>query len=77
VLPDFFNVDLRIGRIVPVGPVALEATLDVFNVLNRKNVLEVNGVRYLNAGLLPNPQFGVPTIVADPRRIQVGLRASF
>jgi len=76
-LPNYFDVDLRIARTVPVGPVALEATLDVFNLLNRKNVLEVNGVRYQNFQLVPNPQFGAPTIVADPRRIQFGLRASF
>jgi hypothetical protein len=76
-LPNSFNVDLRIARTVPVGPVALEATLDVFNVLNRENVLEVNAVRYLNARLEPNPQFEAATIVADPRRIQFGLRASF
>jgi len=76
-LPDSFNVDLRIARTVPVGPVALEATMDVFNLLNRKNVIQVNAVRYLNARLAPNPQFGAPTIVADPRRLQFGLRASF
>ncbi len=76
-LPDSFNVDLRIARTVPVGPVALEATLDVFNLLNRKNVLQVNAVRYRNFQLAPDPQFGAPTIVADPRRIQFGLRASF
>ena len=38
-LPNSFNVDLRIARTVPVGPVALEATLDVFNLLNRENTL--------------------------------------
>ena len=76
-LPNSFNVDVRIARSVPVGPVALEATMDVFNLLNRQNVLQVNGVRYRNAQLAPNPQFGAATIVADPRRIQFGLRASF
>ena len=62
---------------IPVAPVALEATLDVFNLLNRENVLQVNNVRYLNAQLAPNPQFGAATNVADPRRIQFGLRVSF
>jgi hypothetical protein len=77
VLPDSFNVDLRVARTIPVGPVALEATMDVFNLFNRRNVLEVNAVRYLTSHLVPNPQFGAPTIVADPRRVQFGLRASF
>jgi hypothetical protein len=76
-LPDSFNVDLRIARTVPVGPVALEATLDVFNLLNRKNVLQVNAVRYSNAQLAPKPEFGAATIVSDPRRLQFGLRVSF
>ncbi|HLN59856.1 MAG TPA: hypothetical protein VK416_14940, partial [Thermoanaerobaculia bacterium] len=76
-LPNSFNVDLRIARTVPVGPMPIEATLDVFNLLNRENVLQVNAVRYSNTQLAPNPQFGAPTIVADPRRIQFGLRASF
>ena len=76
-LPDYFNVDLRIARTIPAGQIALEATLDVFNLLNRKNVLQVNNFRYLNALLAPNPQFGAATIVADPRRIQLGLRVSF
>ncbi len=76
-LPDLFNVDLRIARTIPAGPIALEATLDVFNLFNRTNVLQVNAVRYLNAQLAPNPRFGAATIVADPRRIQFGLRASF
>jgi hypothetical protein len=77
VLPNFFDVDLRLARTVPVGPVALEATLEVFNLLNRENVLQVNNVRYQNPQLEPRPEFGAPNIVADPRRIQLGLRASF
>ena len=76
-LPNSFNVDLRIARTIPVGPVALEATLEVFNLLNRENVLQVNDVRYKNEKDEPNPLFGVPNRVADPRRIQFGLRASF
>ena len=76
-LANFFDVDLRIARTVPVAPVALEATLEVFNLFNRENVLQVNNVRYLNAQLAPNPQFGAATNVADPRRIQFGLRVSF
>ncbi len=76
-LPNSFNVDVRIARIVPVGPVVLEATLEVFNLFNRENVVQVDNVRYLNRQRAPNPGFGTPNIVADPRRIQFGLRASF
>jgi hypothetical protein len=76
-LPSLFNVDLRIARTVPIGPMALEATLEVFNLLNRENVLQVDAFRYLNEEEELNLRFGEPTIVADPRRIQFGLRASF
>ncbi len=77
VLPNSFNVDVRIARTIPLGPVAVEATLEVFNLLNRENVLQVNDVRYLDRGITLDPKFGTPNRVTDPRRIQFGLRASF
>jgi len=40
-------------------------------------VLELNSVRFLGNADRPNPEFGGVTIVADPRRIQFGLRAYF
>ncbi|MDQ5859289.1 MAG: TonB-dependent receptor, partial [Acidobacteriota bacterium] len=76
-LPYHFNVDLRIARQVPVRGIALEGTVEVFNLFNRKNVLEVNNVRFQNRELDPNPAFGEPTRVSDPRRIQLGARLAF
>ncbi len=76
-LGKFFNVDLRIARRIPIGKAALEGIFEVFNLFNRENVLEVNNVRFLNDQLVPNPDFGTPTRVADPRRIQVGARLTF
>jgi hypothetical protein len=76
-LPNLFNVDLRIARTIPISPLALEATFEVFNLFNRENVLELNSVRFRGSPDRPNPEFGGVTIVADPRRIQFGLRASF
>ncbi|MEP6470857.1 MAG: TonB-dependent receptor [Acidobacteriota bacterium] len=76
-LPDFFNVDLRVARRFLVGRAAVEAIVEVFNLLDRENILEVNNVRYQNAGLEPNPSFGEPTRVADPRRVQLGVRLTF
>ncbi len=40
-------------------------------------MVQLDSVRYRNDELVPNPNFGTPNIVADPRRIQFGLRASF
>ncbi|MDQ2979041.1 MAG: TonB-dependent receptor [Acidobacteriota bacterium] len=76
-LKDLINVDLRVARRVSIGPVGLEAIFEVFNLLNRENVLEVNNVRFANATLAPNPAFGDTTRVADPRRIQLGARLTF
>jgi outer membrane receptor protein involved in Fe transport len=76
-LKEFFNTDLRVARRIPIGPVSLEAIFEVFNLFNTENVLEVNNVLYLNTLLAPNPAFGTPTRVADPRRIQIGGRVSF
>lgn len=76
-LPDQFNVDLRVARRFPLHRSALEAVVEVFNLFNRRNVLEVNNVRFANTQLDPNPAFGDPTRVADPRRVQLGARLSF
>jgi hypothetical protein len=76
-LPDVVTVDVRVARRFRVRGVTLEGILDVFNLFNRENVLEVNEVRYLSSDLQPNPDFGRPTRTADPRRLQLGARASF
>jgi len=76
-LDSLINVDLRVARRVPIGRVGIEAIFEVFNLLNRENVLEVNNVRFANATLAPNPAFGDTTRVADPRRIQLGARVTF
>jgi hypothetical protein len=76
-LPSLFNVDLRIARQVRVRWAAIEGIVEVFNLFNRKNVLEVNNVRFASAELDPNPDFGRPTRTSDPRRIQVGARLTF
>ena len=76
-LPDFFTVDARVARRIPIGPVGLEAIFEVFNLFNRDNVLEVNNVQFINAQLTPNPDFERPTRVSDPRRIQLGARLTF
>ncbi len=76
-LDSLINVDLRIARRISIGPVGLEAIFEVFNLLNRENVLEVNNVQFANAALAPNPAFGNSPRVVDPRRIQLGARLSF
>ncbi|MDQ5873163.1 MAG: TonB-dependent receptor, partial [Acidobacteriota bacterium] len=69
-LPDYFIVDARVARRIPIGPVGLEAIFEVFNLFNRENVLEVNNV-------IISPDFERATRVGDPRRIQLGARLTF
>jgi hypothetical protein len=76
-LPAFFDVELRIARQIHVRRAAIEGIVEVFNLFNRKNVLEVNNVRYASSNLDPNPDFGKVTRTSDPRRIQVGARLTF
>lgn len=76
-LPDLFQVDLRVARRFPLGRLELEGVAEVFNLFNRENVLEVNSIRFASSDGDPNPDFGRPTRLADPRRLQLGIRLSF
>jgi hypothetical protein len=73
---DFASLDLRLGRRFAVGGgVELEALVEAFNVLNRPNYQVPNNT--FGPGTSPRPGFGQPGAAADPRQIQLGLRASF
>jgi hypothetical protein len=73
-LDPIVNVDLRIARRFRFRRVTMEGIVEVFNLFNRRNVVEVNPVRYLSPALQPNPDFGRPLRTADPRRVQLGAR---
>jgi TonB dependent receptor len=77
---DFQSLDLRVGRNFALTERwRLEATADLFNVLNHRNNMIPNGV----FGTNPYPigpaasGFGLPTAVGDPRQVQLGLKVSF
>ncbi len=73
---DFASLDVRLGRLFAVGGgMQLEVMVEAFNVLNRPNDQLPNAT--FGPGPLPRPGFGRPTSAADPRQIQLGLRASF
>ena len=63
-----FN-DLRIGRKISLGErIALEGTVDIFNIANKFNVSDVNQL-FTNAGQA--------TAAYDPRQIQFGLKVNW
>jgi hypothetical protein len=73
---DNATLDLRINRAftLPRGH-AIEAIVDIFNLLNRSNFLIPNNTRGTSA--VPTASFGRPTAAADPRQVQLGIRWSF
>ena len=76
---DFFTINLRLSRTIPLaGRARLEALAEVFNLTNRENVVTMNG--NFGAGAYPttpSPTFGQVTAVGESRSLQLGLRFSF
>ncbi len=87
----FYNVDVRLQREIPFTErVKGEASVEVFNLLNRPNVLDVDHVYGLAdfAGPVPkefgdhisspgNPTFGSPKFAAEARQLQLSFRITF
>jgi hypothetical protein len=92
---NFRNVDLRVERAIPFKISQKEAratfSLEVFNLFNRKNVIDVNNIygagdligpepRHYGDGVqgaVPVLQFGTPRSIADMRQLQFSARISF
>jgi hypothetical protein len=70
--PSIGNLDLRLGRAFPLGPVNLEALLDVFNLCNSTQVQAVQ-----NDLATTQPQYGTPVAFFPKRQVQFGLRTRF
>jgi hypothetical protein len=80
--PSYASVDIRIGRDVPLsGHARLELTLDVFNLLDRVNVKDINtvwgSIDYPNTPPPPQLGFGTPRDVFNPRQVQFGAKMKF
>jgi carboxypeptidase family protein len=77
--PDFFTLDLRLGRTFSIGErLKLEGFLEGFNLTNRANVVTMNG--NFGSGVYPtspSSSFGQITSVGDPRALQIAVRARF
>jgi hypothetical protein len=87
----FYDVDLRLQREIPLTErIRGVASFEVFNLINRPNVLDVDHVYGLAdfAGPVPkefgdhisspgNPTFGSPKFAAEARQIQLSFRVTF
>jgi len=92
---NFRNVDLRVERALPFKISQREAratlSVEIFNLFNRKNVIDVNNIygagdlvgpepkHYGDGvqGAIPLLRFGTPRSVADMRQLQFSARFSF
>jgi hypothetical protein len=82
--------DLRFSRKIQTSEhTRLDLMLDAFNLLNRANVDEVATVyaapvfisdvplHYKDGAIAPNPGFGAPRVMLNPRQLQFALKFSF
>jgi len=73
--PGFFQIDLRIERKFPVTDrVNLQVIADGFNMLNRRNISDVNPLCDPTSGVCTA---GQPTASYDPRTFQFALKLNF
>jgi carboxypeptidase family protein len=87
----YYDVDMRLQRVIPFSEhMKGEASVEVFNVLNRPNVEDVDHVYGLRdfVGSVPkefgdhvtspaNPTFGSPKFVSPARQLQLSFRINF
>ena len=66
-LPEVFQLDLRVDKRVRIGKHAIEGYIDAFNVTDRKNVAAVQAIESF-------PNFGVATSFLQPRTVQIGAK---
>src|SRR5262249_54957946 len=74
--PGFFQVDLRVGKRVPLGErLRLDLLADAFNLFNRTNVAAVNQLCDPSAGATCFA--GQPSAAYDARQFQFALKLSW
>ena len=79
-LPAEATVDLRVSRRFDLGNGrrSVELIVDLFNLFNRTNIVDVNGVFGVGAfPAAPLASYGQPLRTGPPRIVQVGARATF
>jgi hypothetical protein len=74
--PNFFQMDLRLSRRIPLGErFKLDVIADAFNLFNRLNVAAVNQLCDPSAGATCTA--GQPTASYDARQFQFALKLSW
>jgi carboxypeptidase family protein/TonB-dependent receptor-like protein len=74
--PDFYQLDLRLAKTFPIGPVGLTGILECFNCTNTGNKFVTNTV--WGIGQTPSSTFGIANGVTTlPRTLQFAARVDF
>ncbi|MGH9364240.1 MAG: TonB-dependent receptor [Thermoanaerobaculia bacterium] len=73
--PNFYSLDMRLGKSLVIAPVEILAFIECFNLTNTGNRFVTN--TSFGTGQTPAAGFGVPAGVGTPRTGQVGVRVSF
>jgi hypothetical protein len=72
---DYFAIDFRLTKILPVGNNRVELVAEAFNLTNRVNYDSVSGT--YGPGPTPVATFRAPASAYDPRQIQIGAKVTF
>jgi hypothetical protein len=77
--PGYRSVDVRVAREFRMGGRArAEVSVDVFNLLDRTNIRDLNTVwGSFDPNVPPIASFNTPRDVFNPRQMQVGLKLRF
>jgi len=77
-LPAQATIDMRVSKIVRIGPGQVEGLVEIFNLFNRANFNDVQNVFGTGAyPQEPGSTFGQFTQAAAPRQVQLGVRVRF
>lgn len=73
--PNFYSLDMRLGKSLVIAPVEILAFIECFNLTNAGNRFVTNTT--WGTSQTPNTGFNDPVGVGTPRTAQVGVRVSF
>ncbi|MGA7992501.1 MAG: carboxypeptidase regulatory-like domain-containing protein [Thermoanaerobaculia bacterium] len=80
-LDNVYELDMRLEKAFPIGPVQVTGSVDVFNVTNSSAVTyrdnRVGDFDARGSVFTPNPTFNQPTQVQSPRIVRIGARIAF
>jgi outer membrane receptor protein involved in Fe transport len=75
--PDFYSLEVRLGKVFRIGPGELKGFIECFNCTDADNRFVLGGQQIWGTGETPPATFGQERGVGTPRTFQVALRFDF